>query len=404
MSFPPNESSINLRNGYYSELPRYRDAKLTYRQVKAAFDGMIDCRFIEVTTAGYYLREAGRGGLTRFISTDKLLERFESLEGHPAFQIKPDLEEETIILRNKVNGNNVDIEYEDTPKTERFRSNLKKINECFLKHWADLRIKDIEVQQLAERILQDTDKEPVDLSRKTITRIFTNGSFEEGGRFYRGWWQNVPSEYRKYITIDESVTTEYDFSQLSPHMLYFAYNSKMGNEDAYDRVLDGQHRDVVKQAFNAMVQASTQLNHKPDTINLDGLEMDWRELRQRVLEAHKSIQHLFFKGIGNKLQFKDSCIAESVMLQFAEQNQVALPIHDSFIMRQGYAGDLEEAMRRAFYDEFQSDIPIKQEVIIERVTLFDEQGEPRTEEVTRDDREHSQWYDRNTRWLYQKGH
>ena len=79
-----------------------------------------------------------------------------------------------------------------------------------------------------------------------------------------------------------------------------------------------------------------------------------------------------------------------------------IPIHDSFIMRKGYAGDLEEAMRRAFYDEFQSDIPIKQEVIIERVALFDEQDEPRTEEVNRDDREHSQWYDRNTLWLYQR--
>ena len=28
------------------------------------------------------------------------------------------------------------------------------------------------------------------------------------------------------------------------------------------------------------------------------------------------------------------------MLQFAEQNQVALPIHDSFMMREGFAGDL----------------------------------------------------------------
>ena len=314
-----------------------------------------------------------------------------------------DLGAETIILRKKMDDKNVDIDYEDTPKTERFRSSLKTINECFLNHWTDLRIKDTEVTKLAERIKQDDNKEPVDLSRKTLTRIFTNGSFEEGGRFYRGWWQNVPSEYRKYITIDEAVTTEYDFSQLSPHMLYFAYNYEMGNEDAYDRVLDGQHRDVVKQAFNAMVQASTQLNHKPDKINLDGLEMDWRELRQRVLEAHKPIQHLFFTGIGNKLQFKDSCIAESVMLQFANQNQVALPIHDSFIMRQGYAGDLEEAMRRAFYDEFQSDIPIKQEVIIERIALFDGRGNPRTDAVTRDDREHSQWYDRNTMWLYQRG-
>jgi len=397
LSSPPTESLINLRSNYYSELPRYRNQRLTYRQVKAAFKGLIDCRLIVITKEGNHLKEV----LTGFIATDQLLERFESLEGHPAFDLKPDLDDEVIILRNKVDGKNVDIDYEDTLKTECFRSNLKKINECFLNHWTDLRIKDTEVTKLAERILQDNDKAPVDLSRRTITRIFTNGSFEEGGRFYRGWWQNVPSEYRRYITIDEDITTEYDFSQLSPHMLYFAYNYEMGDEDAYNRVLDGQHRDVVKQAFNAMVQASTQLNHKPDTINLDGLEMDWRELRQRVLEAHKPIQHLFFTGIGNRLQFKDSCIAESVMLQFAEQNQVALPIHDSFIMRHGYAGDLEEAMRRAFYDEFQSDIPIKQEVIIERIALFDEQGDPRTEEVTKDDRDHSQWYDRNTLWLYQ---
>ena len=54
LSYPPSESSINLRRGYYSELPRYRDENLTYRQVKAAFDGMIDCRLIEVTTAGFY--------------------------------------------------------------------------------------------------------------------------------------------------------------------------------------------------------------------------------------------------------------------------------------------------------------------------------------------------------------
>ena len=38
LSSPLNESSINLRSGYYSELPRYRDAKLNYRQVKTAFD------------------------------------------------------------------------------------------------------------------------------------------------------------------------------------------------------------------------------------------------------------------------------------------------------------------------------------------------------------------------------
>ena len=403
LSYPPRESSIHLRRGYYSELQRYRDENLTYRQVKAAFDGMVDCRMIEVTTAGFYRRDMGSGELTRFIPTDRLLEKFESLEGHPAFQLKSDTSGDIIILRNKIDGSKQDINYDDTPKTEGFRSNLTKINDCFVKHWADLRIEDTEVAKLSERITQDPDKQPIDLSKRTLTRIFTNGSFEEGGRFYRGWWQNVPSEYRKFITIDESVTTEYDFSQLSPHMLYFAYNHELGEVDAYDRVLDGEHRDVVKQAFNAMVQSSSPLNQKPDKINMDGLEMDWRELRQRILDAHKPIQDLFFTGIGNKLQFKDSCVAESVMLQFAEQSQVALPIHDSFVMREGFAGDLEEAMRRAFYDEFQADIPIKREVIIERIALFDEEGNPRTDAVTRDDRKHSQWYDRNTLWLYSRG-
>ena len=60
-------------------------------------------------------------------------------------------------------------------------------------------------------------------------------------------------------------------------------------------------------------------------------------------------------------------------------------------------------MRRAFYGEFKADIPIKSEVVIERIAIFDEQGEPRTDEVIRDDREHGQWYDRNTQWLSQRG-
>mgnify|MGYP000141132059 CR=1 FL=1 len=81
LSYPQRECTINLRNGYYSELPRYRDDNLTYRQIKAAFDGMINCRMIEITTAGYFSRERGEGGLTKFISTDKLLEKFGVEEG-----------------------------------------------------------------------------------------------------------------------------------------------------------------------------------------------------------------------------------------------------------------------------------------------------------------------------------
>ena len=81
--------------------------------------------------------------------------------------------------------------------------------------------------------------------------------------------------------------------------------------------------------------------------------MSWPELRDRIIDAHKPIADQFFIGIGNKLQYKDSCIAERIMLQFVAMDAPALPIHDSFIVHHAYAelGEIEEIMRRAFYEE-----------------------------------------------------
>jgi len=351
-STPIRECSINKRSGWYSENPRYRDPLLTYKQMMAVFEGLLKIGFIEVTREGYFDRVIYQGKTTRFVAKDELLERLQELDGHPGISIHPDLDTETIILRNKVDGKKVLQEYEDTPATERYRANLKKINTCFLRHWPDLEIQDAEVPKLEARIATHSSKDPIDLSQRSLVRIFTNGSFKEGGRFYRGWWQNMPSEYRKYITIDEKRTAEVDFSQLNPHMLYIANYKALGSEDAYDRVLDGEHRSLVKQAFNAMVQESGPLNNCPNTIDLSEVDIGWTELRDRIVAAHKPIADQFFKGVGNKLQFKDSCIAERVMLNFAEMDAPALPVHDSFIVHHGYAetGEIEEIMRRAFFE------------------------------------------------------
>ena len=78
----------------------------------------------------------------------------------------------------------------------------------------------------------------------------------------------------------------------------------------------------------------------------------------RIIKAHKPIADLFFKGVGNHLQFQDSNIAERVMLHFASMDAPALPVHDSFILHHAYgeSGEVEEAMRRAFYDEMREPI------------------------------------------------
>ena len=58
-------------------------------------------------------------------------------------------------------------------------------------------------------------------------------------------------------------------------MLYYAYNKELGSEDAYGRVLDGEHRDLVKSAFNAMIQADRVLRNCPRDINPSLAEMSW---------------------------------------------------------------------------------------------------------------------------------
>ncbi len=412
---PEAECSINKRSGYYSENDRYRDPNLTYKMtIKQAFQGLIDLDLIRITKDGYYDRNKMQGNLTRYKSTHRLTELLQNIKGHPAVLLKPNLDSQTIILRNKINGRRFLEGYNDNKDTEIWRNNLRKINSCFSRHIIDIYLNDEEFANLQDELLLDNDNEPIDLTQKLLVRIFTNKSFESGGRFYRGWWQNVPKDYRQYITIDGKNTREFDFSQLNPNMVYDRYNYELGSEDAYDRVLDGQHRDVVKQAFNAMLQAEKPLNHKPNEINLDEVGLSWKEMKEAIIENHKPIQDLFFKGIGNRLQFEDSCIAENVMLQFTSYNAPALPIHDSFIMHHGYSAydELEEAMRRAYHDRFKSGFKDNKELVKEVIHESKAIGKPKINDPNNIEwdniefdhlmekrQEYSKWNDRNDEWM-----
>ena len=397
---PEYEVGIHRRSNWYSETPQYRDPNLTFKQAIAAYDGMTLSDLIRVSKDAYFDPDTGRGELTKVIATDKLLQIMEGLEGNPFKEVKPDLEAECILLRDRVNDQRVLVPYENDKTTNEMRENLITINKCFVRHWPDLRITNGDYTALQERLRLDKDKSPIDFSKRILTRIFSNGRFDNGGRFYRAWWHNVPSEYRKYITIDGKRTCEYDYSQLNPHMVYFLRGKKMGDEDAYDRVFDGEHRDIVKEAFNAMIQASTELTHKPRKLDLSSVDLDWPTLKQAILDAHKPIADVFFRGHGSHLQFIDSCIAENVMLNFIRaEDAPVLPVHDSFIMHYAYGelGELEEEMRRAFHGHFKKDINVKSEIGIMLSSSFGgkDSDELTIEQIVHGPPEYSQWQERN---------
>ena len=78
------------------------------------------------------------------------------------------------------------------------RDNLVAINEFYQKHHIDLRIKDTDYKKLSCELLQKKKtnrrqrQRQLDFSRKVLARIFNDGKWGVGGRFYYGWWQEIP--------------------------------------------------------------------------------------------------------------------------------------------------------------------------------------------------------------------
>ena len=90
------------------------------------------------------------------------------------------------------------------------------------------------------------------------------------------------------------------------------------------------------------------------------------------------------------------------MLQFESICAPALPIYDSFIMHHGYASELEENMRRGFYERFGGDINVKHEIVKEVTHNEDDTDEPKSltvDEIIEGDKERTQWTKRSDLWF-----
>jgi len=72
------------------------------------------------------------------------------------------------------------------------------------------------------------------------------------------------------------------------------------------------------------------------------------ELARTIMEKHKKIEKYFNTGVGVKLQYKDSRIAERILKHFTRKHTVCLCIHDSFIVMQQYQDELIEVMYREY--------------------------------------------------------
>ncbi|ESZ53296.1 hypothetical protein X731_02085 [Mesorhizobium sp. L2C054A000] len=245
-------------------------------------------------------------------------------------------------------------------------ANLAAYNGFLLDHhWIDLLVPDHDFHALSRRIdheadeFGDEDDRRFDLdilSRNALYRVFNNARFTDGGRFYGGWWQGVPSGLRRHLTINGFPTAELDYSNMQIVMLY-ADEGLVLEGDAYEiEGIPSTHRKLIKRTVFKIVNADGQIRAARKTELPEG--WTWRQLMDAVREKHLPIAKYFGTGEGIRLQKRDADIAETVMLRMKDEGMLVLPIHDSFVVEEGKQGRLREVMIEAYREHLGFEINV----------------------------------------------
>ena len=195
----------------------------------------------------------------------------------------------------------------ETPETLQMRENLGIINKALSKHWYDLEVPDEELSDLQKRLADEPENERIiRMDQRSLHRVFNDPYLHTGGRFYGGWWQNIPREYRPYIVVNAKQMVELDYSNQHPSILY-AQAGVIRQDDCYseviklhDRPLSVTHKDVrdmVKAAFNAMLNSPKPLRQAPAGVKPSKFGLKWAEVSEAIIRFHEPIAHHFYTGV-----------------------------------------------------------------------------------------------------------
>ena len=385
--------TFSMNKKAYSVNDRYHPKMLAHGPTMRAVDVMHDLGYVEHIKGFYYRVGDPRNRQARLRATAKLAELIKSYKLSSAM-IRNETTYECLILKGrKSEGKKEKIDYTDTPESNLIHEKLRKINANIQKQWVDIKITDSQFYDLRDKLNNSgcEGNSPIDFTRTTLSRIFNNGDtknpkFNQGGRFYHGWWMEIPKEYRSFITINGKKTIELDYSAMHFYMMYAEKGLDIPEDDLY--VLDGLERNDCKKALNIAINSSSKTKATTsisESVWTDKSREEVESLLDKLLCKHKLIDEFFFTGKGVHLQFKDSCIAESIMIRAWDEYEVlVLPVHDSFIIPAGFRDVLNVLMIDCFKAELGS-IPkmepkekdealMTEFQLLSRVTEYDDAG------------------------------
>ena len=377
---------VSRNNNSYTVGSRYNALHIS-RKIVDIVDVLVIEEYLDGIKGSNHRQGNGKSNKTsRIRPTLKLQDQFAQLTVSD-YDIDHHHQEETVILTDyetneegnytKSNGRKkrLLIEYLDTPDTNQIRRDLAAYNELLRQTYVDIATLE---DPFVVRTKKDdkTQRIKIDQSKKFVRRIFSRGDWNCNGRFYGGFWQQVGSEYRKHIYIDDSPTVEVDYKGLHAAILS-AEKGVVYSGDRYDlgsvvcpRLDKQQQRKAVKllvlaainakdrnSAFGAFRQAqSTGSTEKTLTNDELGLLLDI------FLQQHPYLEDGICSDQGIRLMNVDSLITNYIIKEFVKRQKPILFVHDSYIVDTKDVELLRDCMKEASLDVVGVDLAAEQEI------------------------------------------
>ena len=345
-------------NNSYKAKSRYNELHIGKTIIKIV-EGLVSNKIIEIKD-GFNDRVKGIGFQSRIWASDALKTKFKKAKFNQ-FQIQSHSERETIVLRDE---NKQPVEYKDTETVSEMREVLSDYNKVLDQTHID--IYDLEKPLLKIGKGKKKMRLQINQQDKFVRRIFNKSDWSKGGRFYGGWWQRCPKDYRKRIMMDGMMTSEIDYSGLHVVLLYsqegINYWAEI-NEDPYH--LDGINNidpnidlrgaaklllltainaDEELKAFQAFRSQSKKGSPEKKMTN-DQLKSILSSLKRK----HEPIAHKITSGAGIDLMNIDGQITEQLVKVFTYKYKCPiLTVHDSYVVPFGYDRILFREMENAF--------------------------------------------------------
>lgn len=325
---------------------RYRPDYMKAMLFITVQDQLIEAGYIEKVKSGFNL--PGYSQTSRFAMTDTGALELETHEwDYSDFVV--DRGRETIRLK--------DVEdrlcgYYETSETMAMRARLDEIN-------AKLDATHIDTAPT----LTIYDKGPEYKGRKVrLYRVFNRDNFNQGGRFYGGWWQVIKKHARAKITIDGQHTIEADFRGFNPAVLLAEADQPIP-DDPYSPIVGAnapmELRDHAKATLAALLNSKSGRTEEPRDFDRAKWGMTAEGFRAKVLDAFPMVPAMLGTGKGLTLQRLESDLAEAVMLHFVRQGHAILPIHDAFIVQAHLEQELVRVMQATFKARLGQVPPVK---------------------------------------------